>query len=186
MSALITALLELAQVNSRTANSSPVDSGKACRGAIDNLSSAIEDSGADVNCGELPMVLGDEGQLAQLFQNLIGNALKFRGPQPPVVTVDAVREVGGEWRFGVHDNGIGIDPAQHQRVFQIFQRLHTREKYPGTGIGLSICQRIVERHGGRIWIESTPGHGTTFYFTLPPAPVHTQRQPAREAVCHVH
>jgi PAS domain S-box-containing protein len=185
MNSLITALLELAQVNSRAAPAAAVDVGAVCRGAIDNLSTAIEDSGAKVVCDEeLPVVLGDEGQLTQLFQNLIGNAIKFRGPQAPVITVEA-RPDHGQWQFAVRDNGIGIDPAQHERVFQIFQRLHTREKYAGTGIGLSICQRIVQRHGGRIWIESTPGEGTTFYFTLPSAPV-VENDSWKDAVCHAH
>jgi PAS domain S-box-containing protein len=185
MNSLITALLELAQVNSRAATPAPVDCTDACRSAIDNLSSAIEDSDGEVNCGELPIVLGDEGQLVQLFQNLIGNAIKFRGPKPPVIEIEA-QPKDGQWQLAVRDNGIGIDPAQHERVFQIFQRLHTREKYPGTGIGLSICQRIVQRHGGRIWIESTPGCGTTFYFTLPSAPAHAESNTLQEAVCHAH
>jgi PAS domain S-box-containing protein len=188
MNALITALLELAQVNSRAARNVPVETSAACRVAVDNLSTVIEESGAEVTFGEFPVVLGDEAQLAQLFQNLIGNAIKFRGPRSPVVTIDARRD-DATWLFSVQDNGIGIEPAQHQRVFQIFQRLHTREKYPGTGIGLSICQRIVERHGGRIWIESTPGCGTTFFFTLPftPAiPTNADQGLPKEVVCHVH
>lgn len=185
MSALITALLELAQVNSRTVQHAPVDTTAAYRSAIDNLSTAIEDSDASVSCVDLPVVFGDEAQLTQLFQNLIGNAIKFRGPEPPHVSVEAEQR-DGQWRFAVRDNGIGIDPSQHQRVFQIFQRLHSRDKYPGTGIGLSLCQRIVERHGGRIWIESTPGSGTTFYFTLLPAQTRAYKPPANEVLCHAH
>jgi len=100
-----------------------------------------------------------------VFHNLIGNALKFCGHAPPRIHVSAVKEVR-HWRFGVHDNGIGIDPQQTTRLFQAFQRLHTRSEYPGTGIGLAICKRIVEQHGGRIWVESTPGEGATFYFTI--------------------
>ncbi|HEV3339042.1 MAG TPA: PAS domain S-box protein, partial [Pirellulales bacterium] len=122
MNSLITALLELAQVNSRAASSTDVDCTDACRSAIDNLSAAIEDSGGEVICGELPVVLGDEGQLVQLFQNLIGNAIKFRGPRSPLIRIDA-RRTDGAWQLAVRDNGIGIDPAQHERVFQIFQRL---------------------------------------------------------------
>ncbi|HWB12199.1 MAG TPA: ATP-binding protein [Pirellulales bacterium] len=186
MNSLITALLELAQVNSRAAPAATVDVGVVCRCAIDNLSTAIEDSGAKVVCDqELPVVLGDEAQLTQLFQNLIGNAIKFRGPKTPLIAVEA-RPHNGQWQFAVRDNGIGIDPAQHERVFQIFQRLHTREKYPGTGIGLSICQRIVQRHGGRIWIESEPGCGTTFHFTLPSAPPAVAGDTWKDAVCHAH
>jgi PAS domain S-box-containing protein len=185
MNSLITALLELAQVNSRAASNAPVDSAAACRSAIDNLSAAIDDSGAAVTCGQLPLVLGDEAQLTQLFQNLVGNAIKFRGPESPQVTINASQK-DGEWLFSVRDNGIGIDPVQHHRVFQIFQRLHSREKYPGTGIGLAICQRIVERHGGRIWIDSAPECGTTFYFTLPPATSRLDEHPANEVACHAH
>jgi signal transduction histidine kinase len=105
--------------------------------------------------------------LAQVFQNLIANAIKFRrADEAPQVHVSATRE-GDLWRFSVADNGIGIPADQRERIFQIFHRLHTREEYPGTGIGLALCRRIVERHGGRIWVESEPGEGATFYFTLP-------------------
>jgi light-regulated signal transduction histidine kinase (bacteriophytochrome) len=108
----------------------------------------------------------DAGQIAQLFQNLIGNAVKFRGERSPEIQVSARRQ-GEEWVFAVRDNGIGIEPQYHERIFLVFQRLHTRKKFPGTGIGLAICKKIVERHGGVIWVESQPNQGSTFYFTIP-------------------
>jgi len=114
----------------------------------------------------LPTVYFDDLQLARLFQNLISNAIKFRSDQAPQIHVSAVHQDGG-WRFAVRDNGIGIEPQYAERIFMIFQRLHTRKTYPGTGIGLSICKKIVERHGGKIWVESTQEHGSTFYFTVP-------------------
>jgi light-regulated signal transduction histidine kinase (bacteriophytochrome) len=114
----------------------------------------------------MPTVKADAGQLARLFQNLISNGLKFCKDRTPRVHIGAVRE-DGEWRFSVKDNGIGIEPQYADRVFVIFQRLHTRTEYEGTGIGLAVCKRIVDRHGGRIWFDSTPGEGTTFHFTIP-------------------
>jgi signal transduction histidine kinase len=151
----------------------------AVKTALANLQGAIEDSGAAIEVGQLPVVQADRTQLAQLFQNLIGNAIKFRRDDAPVVVaIDAAREIAppgsagasgetGMARFTVADNGIGIAPEYVERVFLIFQRLHDREKYAGTGIGLAIAKKVVENHGGRIWIESTPGEGSRFHFTLP-------------------
>lgn len=166
MQALITALLELSQLDAGDRPLSPVDAGEALQRAIDNLQSAIDDCGAEVQYDRLPMIAADLTQLTQLFQNLLGNAIKFRGDRRPVIRIDAAQHAE-EWLFSVRDNGIGIAAANVDRIFGIFQRLHTREEYPGTGIGLAVCKRIVERFGGRIWVESVPGEGTTFHFTTP-------------------
>ena len=134
--------------------------------AIANLEVPIRENEAQITHGPLPNVMSDSGQLRQVFQNLIGNALKYRGEETPQIYVEAERN-HNVWQFSVRDNGIGIDPQFAQRVFVIFQRLHTRDEYPGTGIGLAICKRIVERHGGTIWVESQIGQGATFSFTIP-------------------
>ena len=130
------------------------------------LKVSIEASGAVVARGPLPTVMADKWQIDQLLQNLIGNALKYHGDEPPRVHVSAER-TGNEWVFSVRVNSIGIDPGYAERIFVISQRLHTREQYPGTGIGLAICKRIVERHGRRPWVESQLGSGATFSFTIP-------------------
>jgi len=132
---------------------------------LTNLRVAIEESGARIERGPLPAVLADEAQVAQVLQNLIGNAIKFRSSYAPVIEI-AAEQQGEMWLFHLRDNGIGIDPQYFERIFVLFQRLHSRDDYPGTGMGLAICKRIVERHGGRIWAESQPGEGATFYFTL--------------------
>jgi PAS domain S-box-containing protein len=147
----------------------PTASGKALEIALNNLDRSIREASASVACDEMPRVLADSSQMVQLFQNLVGNAVKFRGDDPPRIRVSAVREEGA-WRFSVSDNGIGIDPEHSSRIFSMFQRLHTQDRYPGTGIGLAICKKIVDRHGGRIWVESQPGLGATFHFTLSPCP----------------
>ena len=131
-----------------------------------NLQIAISDSGAQITYDSLPTLVGNEGQFVQLFQNLLSNAIKFQGDEPPKIAVKAERS-GNGWTFSVKDNGIGIEPQYAERIFVIFQRLHTKDRYPGTGIGLAICKKVVEHHGGRIWAESTPGTGTTFWFTIP-------------------
>jgi light-regulated signal transduction histidine kinase (bacteriophytochrome) len=168
MKSLITDLLAYSRVGTRDKEFAPVAMEEIYKRVIDDLQLAITDTGATVTHDPLPVVLGDHAQMTQLLQNLIGNAIKFHGKEPPRVHV-GVRQQGGHWLFFVRDNGIGIDPQHTERVFVIFQRLHKRDEYAGTGIGLAICRKIVERHGGRIWIESEPGKGSTFYFTLQPA-----------------
>jgi light-regulated signal transduction histidine kinase (bacteriophytochrome) len=133
------------------------------------LQLAIKESGAMITHDDLPTVMADETQMGQLFQNLLGNAIKYRSKNPPEIHVGCKRDAGS-WVFSVKDNGIGIDPKYSERIFVIFQRLHTRDEYSGTGIGLAICKKIVERHGGKIWIESALGQGTTCFFTLPVEP----------------
>jgi chemotaxis family two-component system sensor kinase Cph1 len=130
----------------------------------------------------LPTVLADAVQMGQLFQNLLINALKFQGREPPKVHLSARRQ-GDEWIFGVQDNGIGIDAQHQERIFAIFQRLHRREDFPGTGLGLALCKKIVERHGGHIWVESAPGRGSTFYFSIPGGKEDEQR-PERQLPPH--
>ncbi|HYI02090.1 sensor histidine kinase, partial [Hyalangium sp.] len=138
--------------------------------AVENLQTMLEEKGGEVKVGPLPTVLGDETQLLQLFQNLLANALKFHGQAPPRVEIAAEPKGKDGWLFTVKDNGLGIDKQYFDRIFIIFQRLHGREEYPGTGIGLAICKKIVDRHGGRIGVESQPGEGSTFWFTLPAVP----------------
>jgi light-regulated signal transduction histidine kinase (bacteriophytochrome) len=166
MEALIDGLLEYSRVGTRGAEFEAVECTQVLDAALNNLHSAIHESAAVITRDPLPSVNGDAGQLASLFQNLIGNALKFRNEAPSRIHVGAERK-DTQWRLSVRDNGIGIDPQYFDRIFAVFQRLHTRSEYPGTGIGLAICKKIVERHGGRIWVESLPGEGTTFYFSLP-------------------
>ena len=168
MRQLISDLLAYSRVGTRGVPFAAVDMGKVFGQAKANLAKSIAESDAQVVSDDLPAVLGDQGQLVQLFQNLIGNAIKFRGQGRPEIHVSA-RRSDALWQFSVSDNGIGIDPAYFEKIFVIFQRLHTQRQYPGTGIGLSICKKTVDRHGGTIWLESAPGSGTTFHFTLSPA-----------------
>lgn len=166
MQRLINDLLTYSRVTAQDKVFERVDCNGILEEALSNLRVAVEESRAVVTHDPLPTVMADGGQLGQLFQNLIGNAIKFRGKEPPQVYVSAERRTG-EWLFSVRDNGIGVDPQYAERIFVIFQRLHNREEYPGTGIGLALCKKIVERHGGRIWVVSQTGQGTTFHFTLP-------------------
>jgi light-regulated signal transduction histidine kinase (bacteriophytochrome) len=168
MQQLIEDLLAFSRVGTRGAPLVPTDMQAVFEGTVASLHAALEESNATVTADSLPMVVADAGQLAQLLTNLIGNALKFRGAVPPRAHVGAARS-GRMWAISVQDNGIGIAPEYFERIFVIFQRLHSREEYAGTGVGLAICKKIVERHGGRIWVESAPGQGARFSFTLPAA-----------------
>lgn len=163
---LINDLLAFSRVGTRGAPLVPTDMERVVDAALANLSVSLHETGAEVTRDPMPTVMGDASQLAQLFQNLIGNAVKFRSERQPRIHIGA-REVGESWEFSVRDNGIGIEPQYLDRIFVIFQRLHTRAEYDGTGIGLAICKRIVERHGGGIRAESEPGKGSTFSFTIP-------------------
>jgi PAS domain S-box-containing protein len=165
MQALISDLLSYSRVDRQEKPFNVTSCDQILGQVLVNLKVAIVDSGAVITHDCLPTVMGDDIQLGQLFQNLLGNAIKFRGEKPPRVHISA-KENGNGWKISVQDNGIGISPEHHERVFLIFQRLHTAAEYPGTGIGLAICKKIVERHGGRIWIESPPGGGSIISFTL--------------------
>jgi light-regulated signal transduction histidine kinase (bacteriophytochrome) len=166
MQALILDLLAFSRVSARGHELIAVDAGEALRRALQMLSGAIAETQATVEVGDLPRVKGDVEQLTQLFQNLMGNAIKYRGSTPIKIQIGA-QPNGKECHFFIRDNGIGIEPQYFEKIFVLFQRLHTREEYPGTGIGLAICKKIVERHGGRIWVESAAGEGSAFHFTLP-------------------
>jgi len=166
MQDLINDLLIYSRVNSEIREFGIVETAKALEMAKANLQLLIEETGATVTAGELPTVKGDIPQFMQLFQNLLANALKFRSNEPISINVSANRD-GDFWQFAVSDNGVGLDMQYAERIFVIFQRLHRKETYPGSGLGLAVCRKIVIRHGGRIWVQSEPGKGTTFYFTIP-------------------
>lgn len=168
MKQLIDDLLAYSRIGTQGKPLQPVDVEEVLAQALENLSVAIEECSAEITWDTLPPVLGDHTQLLRLLQNLVGNAIKYRGTRVPAIHVSAVED-GSMWRFAVRDNGIGFDPKHAGRVFEVFQRLHSRQEYSGTGIGLSVCKKIVERHGGRIWAESTPGEGSSFFFLLPRA-----------------
>jgi PAS domain S-box-containing protein len=166
MQALITDLLTVSRVGRAEVALEPTDLEAVLNRVLADCEAIIRESGALVTHDSLPVLSANPGQMAELLQNLLQNALKFRGPESPRVHIWAVQGEN-EWVFGVRDNGIGLDPQHAERIFLIFQRLHTRTEYPGTGIGLAICKKIVENHGGRIWVESQPDQGATFYFTIP-------------------
>lgn len=170
MRQIIADLLAYSRVSTHGKPFLPVDCNTVLEEVLASLQLVIEENGGQVAYDGLPAVLGDRTQIYQVFQNLIGNAFKYCSAAPPRIAVGAAPAPGGKmWRFWVSDNGIGIEPQYFERIFVIFQRLHGRKEYSGTGVGLAICKKIVERHGGRIWVESTPGEGSTFHFTLPAA-----------------
>lgn len=167
MTRLINDLLEFSRVSRQSVPLAPVPAGEAVAQALRNLELDIRGSGAQVNMGDLPVVMADQIYLVSLFQNLIGNGIKYRAPdRPPIISISAEPQSPYIWRFAVTDNGIGIEPQYHEKIFEIFQRLATASSHEGTGIGLTLCRRIVHRFGGNIWLTSEPGTGTTFYFTL--------------------
>jgi signal transduction histidine kinase len=166
MHQLITDLLALSRVGSQGKPFVETDLNPVFELTLQYIRTSVQETEAIITHDPLPTMCVDADQLAQLFQNLLANAIKFRNDQPPEIHISAQQQAD-RWLFSVRDNGIGLDPQNSERIFQIFQRLHTRAKYPGTGIGLAICKKIVERHGGKIWVESQPGEGATFYFTIP-------------------
>jgi light-regulated signal transduction histidine kinase (bacteriophytochrome) len=167
MEMLLRDLLSYTQASKIEKPAAPSDAGAAFEVALGNLAGAIAETNATIQADVLPRVYVSSTQLTQVFQNLVSNALKYHRPEaPPVVHAWAVKE-NGNWVFSVKDNGIGIEPEFKERIFGLFKRLHTRDEYSGTGIGLALCERIVESHGGRIWVESSPGEGSTFRFTIP-------------------
>ncbi len=162
---LIRDLLEYSRAGRGDISVEPLSADVVVRQALEALAGSIESAGAHVRVGSLPTVLADRSNLCRVFQNLIGNALKFTRGDDPEVRIDAVRD-GDLWRFEIRDNGIGMDPEDTRRIFEPFRRLHGEEAYPGTGIGLAVCERIVEQHGGKIWVSSEPGEGSVFSFTM--------------------
>jgi PAS domain S-box-containing protein len=165
MQLLINDLLEYSRITTQVGICKTIDANIPVKRAIDNLQLKIENCNAVVKVSDLPVVSGDELHLIRLFQNLIDNALKFTGTGNPTIEINCKPDFNA-WLFSVKDDGIGIDPKNQEKIFEIFQRLNSRDKYPGTGIGLAICKRIVEQHGGKLWLESEPGKGTTFFFTI--------------------
>jgi light-regulated signal transduction histidine kinase (bacteriophytochrome) len=165
MQTLITDLLSYSRLETRGKTMESVDFQMVLEDVLGTIQTTIEENEAVVKYDSLPTIKANRTQIFQLFQNLIANAIKFRGKNPPLINITA-KPNENRWHFSVSDNGIGMEPQYLERIFIIFQRLHTRDQYPGTGIGLSICRKIAERHGGRIWAESTPGKGSTFHFII--------------------
>jgi light-regulated signal transduction histidine kinase (bacteriophytochrome) len=170
MQVLIDDLLEFSRVTTRAKEPKPIDCEFLLNQALSDLELNIKENKATISHDPLPEVMADKIQLAQVFQNLVANAIKFHGEKAPKIHISAEKKAS-EWVFSVQDNGIGINPQYSEKIFEVFKRLHKRDEYPGTGIGLAVCKKIVDRHGGHIWVESEPGKGSTFYFTLPINPV---------------
>jgi light-regulated signal transduction histidine kinase (bacteriophytochrome) len=166
MQSVIEALLDYSRVGEHTMKLTVCDTSVVVADLLLLLKPRLDELGATVDVGALPTVRADAVQLGRVFQNLVSNALKYRSDLPSHIRIRA-RHHRGVWQFEVQDNGIGIEPRHAERIFGIFQRLHTRDEYAGTGIGLAICRKVVEAHGGSIWVDSTPGEGSTFFFTLP-------------------
>ncbi len=175
MQSLVRGVLAYSRVDSRSRPFLPIPFLDVFNDAVALLECSIHDAGGQVTCGKLPVIMGDRSQYVQLMQNLIGNALTYHGDKAPQVHVSAERK-GNEWTFSVRDNGIGIDQKYYERIFEIFKRLHDQKEYPGTGIGLAVCRRVVNRHGGRIWVESEAGRGSVFHFTIPEGTAKTNDQ----------
>ncbi len=167
---MIQALLNYSRLGRNYSPKVSIDLNALVEKVLEDLSLSIAETGATVTVSELPTVQASATQMTHLFLNLIGNGIKFKGDATPRIQIAAQLQ-SSDWLISVQDNGIGIKPQYAERIFQIFQRLHSRSEYPGTGIGLTICRKIVEEHGGRIWVTSEPGQGSTFYFTLPVSPV---------------
>ncbi|MBI4370347.1 MAG: PAS domain S-box protein [Elusimicrobia bacterium] len=163
---LIRDLLDYSRLNTQTKPLESVNCQALMKKVLDNLKTTIEESGANITCGALPVITADQTQMARLFQNLLINAIKYRSREPLKIAISA-QKIAKLWKFSIKDNGIGMDPKHLKRIFGVFVRLHTINEYPGTGIGLAICKKIIARHGGRIWAESAPGQGSSFHCTIP-------------------
>jgi len=166
LQSLVRDLLEYSRIDSQAHPFRPVALDEVVDDAVNLLDASVREAGAEIHREALPVLAGDRSQLVQLLLNLLGNALKYRSTAPPRIHVSAARQ-GTDWQISVRDNGIGIAAAHQERIFEIFQRLHDQQEYPGTGIGLAVCRRVVHRHGGRIWVESAPDAGSVFHFTIP-------------------
>jgi light-regulated signal transduction histidine kinase (bacteriophytochrome) len=166
MQNLIDDILDFSRITTRAKELNPTDLEPIYKEVLSNLKVSIDENKAIISHDPLPVVMADKTQISQVFQNLINNAIKFRSNDQPKINI-SVKKEENQWIFAVHDNGIGINPKHSDRIFEVFKRLHKKREYTGTGIGLAICKKIIERHGGHIWVESELGKGSIFYFTLP-------------------